>query len=57
MAGADPAVQQLLIATERQVNLFSPDASPFQLEIDFVAQMQTPTQGHLTYRWEASDRW
>ena len=36
---------------------FSPDASPFQLEIDFVAQVRVPTQGHVTYRWEAGDRW
>lgn len=57
LAGANPAAQQLLIAAEQQVDLFSHDASPFQLEVDFVAQIQVPTQGHLTYRWEAGDRW
>ena len=56
-AGVDPAAQQLLIAAEQQVDLFNHDASPFQLEVDFVAQVQVPTQGHLTYRWEASGRW
>jgi len=57
LAGAEPAAQQLLTAAERQTDLFSHDAGPFQLEVDFVAQIQVPTQGHLTYRWEASDRW
>ena len=57
LAGADPAAQQLLIAAEQQADLFSHDASPFQLEVDFVAQVTVPTQGHLTYRWEAKDRW
>ncbi len=56
-AGADPSAQELLIGAERQVDLFNRDASPFQLEIDFVAQVQVPTKGHLTYRWEARDRW
>ena len=57
LAGVDPAAQQLLVAAEQQADLFSHDASPFQLEVDFVAQVQVPTQGHVTYRWEASDRW
>jgi periplasmic protein TonB len=57
LAGTDPAAQQLLVAAERQADLFNHDCSPFQLEVDFIAQMQVPTQGHLTYRWEASDRW
>jgi TonB family protein len=57
LAGADPAAQQLLIAAEQQVDLFNHNAGPFKLEIDFVAQVQVPTQGHVTYRWEASDRW
>jgi TonB family protein len=57
LAGADPAAQQLLIAAEQQADLFSRDAGPFQLEVDFVAQVQVPTQGHVTYKWEAKDRW
>jgi TonB family protein len=57
LAETDPVAQQLLVAAEQQADLFSHDASPFQLEVDFVAQVQVPTQGHLTYRWEASDRW
>jgi TonB family protein len=57
LADVDPAAQQLLTAAEQQIDLFSHDAGPFQLEIDFVAQIQVPTQGHLTYWWEAQDRW
>lgn len=57
LAGVDSTAQQLLVAAEQQADLFNHDASPFQLEIDFVAQVQVPTQGHLTYRWEAKDRW
>jgi TonB family protein len=57
LGATDPVAQQLLVTAEQQADLFSPDASPFQLEVDFVAQIQVPTQGHLTYRWEASDRW
>src|ERR1700687_6040162 len=57
LAGVDPAAQQLLIAAEQQANLLNHDAGPLQLEIDCVAQVQVPTQGHLTYRWKASDRW
>lgn len=57
MAGADPAAQKLLITAEHQANLFQHDASPFQLDIDFHAQVQVPTQGHLTLKWEADDRW
>src|ERR1039458_4217709 len=56
-AGEDPVARQLLITAEQKADLFSHDASPLQLEVDFVAQVQVPTQGHLTYRWEASDRY
>ena len=57
LAGVDPAAQQLLNAAEQQADLFNQDVGPFRLEIDFVAQVQVPTQGHVTFRWEASNRW
>jgi TonB family protein len=57
LAGADPAAQQLLITAEQQANLFHHDVSPFQMDIDFLVQVQVPTQGHLTLKWEADDRW
>jgi TonB family protein len=51
------AGQQLLLAAEQQSNLFQHDFGPFQLDLDFVVQIQVPTQGHLTLKWEADDRW
>src|ERR1022692_1805900 len=40
-----------------QASLFHDQASPLQLDVDFVAQINVPTQGHLTLKWEAWDRW
>lgn len=57
MAAPPPTGQVLLATAQRQADLFSRDASPFWLEVDFVAQVRTPLQGHLTWKWEAKDRW
>jgi TonB family protein len=57
LAGTDAAGQQLLVDAVRQANIFSDDASPFQLEIDFQLQIQVPGQGHLTLKRESKDRW
>ena len=57
LAGVDPAAQQLLTTVEQQANLFQHDASPFQMDIDFLVQMELPTRGHLTLKWEADNRW
>jgi len=56
-ADADSAAQQLLMNAEQQASLLRRDASPLQLDVDFLVQMQVPTQGHLTLKWEAEDRW
>lgn len=53
----DPAAQQLLVSAKQQASLFHDQANPLQLNVDFVAQMNVPTQGHLTLKWEARDRW
>lgn len=53
----DPAAQQLLITAKDQASLSHDQAGPFRLDVDFSVQMNTPTHGHLTLRWEASDRW
>src|SRR5258708_7292638 len=53
----NPAAQQLLIAAMEKASLFQDHASPLQLEVEFVAQIQVPAKGHLTLKWEASDRW
>jgi TonB family protein len=51
------AAQQLLITAKQQASLFQNDERPLQLDVDFVAQMNTPAQGHLTLKWGAKDRW
>jgi protein TonB len=56
-ARTDPVAQQLLIAAERQADLFSDQTAPFQLEVDFLAQINVPTKGHMTLKWAAKDRW
>src|ERR1700745_4202231 len=53
----DPASQQFLITAMQQASLFHDQARPLQLDVDFLAQMNVPTQGHLTLKWEAKDRW
>lgn len=47
----------MLADARRQTNIFHKDAEPFQLEADFVAQIQTPLQGHITIKWESNDHW
>jgi TonB family protein len=49
--------QQLLVTAKQQASLFHDQASAFQLDIDFVAQMNVSAPGHLTLKWEAKDRW
>lgn len=56
-AGTNPSAEQALTTAEKQANLFSADAGPFRLEIDFVAQNVVPMKGHLTLKWAAENRW
>lgn len=51
-----PGWTQLLITAKQRETLSRP-SYPFQLDVDFVLQIRVPTQGHLTLKWEASDRW
>lgn len=57
LGATDPAAQQLLVTAKQQASLFHDQASPFQIDVDFVAQIRVPTQGHLRLKWEAKDRW
>ena len=54
---SDPMAQQLLITAKQQASLFQNQGSPFQLDVDFVLQINVPTAGHLTLKWEGKDRW
>ena len=56
-AGADSPAQQLLNAAELQANLFHDQANPFDLDVDFTAQLNVPTRGHLKLKWAAVNRW
>ena len=53
----NPAAQQLLVTAKQRATLFHDQASPLQLDVNFVAQMNVPAQGHLTLKWEAKDHW
>jgi TonB family protein len=57
LAGNNPAAQQVLTTSKQQASLFRDQVSPFQLEVDFRAQINVPAQGHLTLKWQAKDRW
>src|ERR1035441_10603512 len=57
LGSTNPAAQQLLVAAKQQSTLFHEQASPLQLDVDFVAQMNVPAQGHLTLKWEAKGHW
>jgi TonB family protein len=57
LGSEDPALQQLLTAAEQHANLYYDQTTPFQLDVDFVAQIEVPLEGHLTFKWEAKDRW
>jgi TonB family protein len=56
-SSTNPAAQQLLVTAKQQANLFHDQPSPIQLDVDFLAQVNAPTQGHLMLKWEAKDRW
>jgi TonB family protein len=57
LSATDPAAQELLVTAKQQASLFHKQDSPFRLDVDFVLQMNVPTQGHLTLKWAAQDRW
>jgi TonB family protein len=56
-AAGDTPAQQLLSKAMAQSDLFHDQAKPLQLDVDFSAQMYIPAQGHLTFKWEAKNRW
>jgi TonB family protein len=56
-ASVDPAFQQSLIVANRRADLSSEESGPFQLDVDFIAQLNVPTRGHLSLKWEKKDQW
>lgn len=57
LGSTDPTAQQLLVTAKEQASLYRDQASPFELDIGFIVQINAPIQGRLTLKWEASDRW
>ena len=57
LASTTPDGQQILISAKEQANLFHDQASALQLDVDFVAQMNVPSQGHLTLKWKEKSQW
>jgi len=57
LASTNPASQQLLITAKQQASLFHNQSSPFQLDVGFVTQMNVPTQGHLSLKWNKENQW
>jgi hypothetical protein len=55
LGATDPAAQQLLTTAKQQASLFHDQASPFQIDVDFVVQINVPIQGHSTLKWDAKD--
>jgi TonB family protein len=56
-SSTNPAAQELLVTAKQQASLFHDQREPIQLDVHFLAQVNAPTQGHLTLKWEAKDRW
>ena len=57
LAGTNPGAQQLLVSAKQQANLFHDESSPFLLDVDFIAQINVPSHGHLTLKWQAKSQW
>ena len=57
LASTDPDAQQLLENARKQGDIFGDRGVPLELQVDFVAQLNVPTSGHLTVRWAAKNRW
>ena len=47
----------LIAAASKLVDIRAKGAKPFQLEIDFTAQINVQRAGHLTLKWASSDLW
>jgi TonB family protein len=51
LRAGDAASDMLLSNIEKRVDIASPGAHPFQLEADFTVQVNTPQEGHVTWKW------
>jgi len=56
-ASDDPAADQLAASVSKLVDIRSADSKPFQMDASFRAQVNSPQDGHLTWKWAAKDLW
>ena len=52
---AESANDILLKNIVNKVNIASSEGRPFQLDAHFTAQINTPLQGHITWKWLSKD--
>ena len=48
---------QVLSAVSKHSDLLNSQAPPFQMDLDFDAQLNVPVHGHMSLHWAAKDRW
>lgn len=51
------AAQQQLDNAHKAADLFRNAVDPFELRLDFTAQLNAPTQGQFFLRWKSKDQW
>lgn len=66
LAGSNRQAQQALLSAAERFNLLDSGSNPWQLEVEFEAQLALPTDrgpalvpvtGHLTFKWISKDKW
>lgn len=54
-AGQTP--QEYLADARQQADIFREASGPFQMDVNFVAQLNIPAPGHLSLKWNGKDEW
>ena len=53
----DNTAQELLATAKKTSSLFQDENKPFQMDVGFSGQVNTPVQGHFTLKWQTPARW
>lgn len=56
-AKENPAGQRMVDLAREQERGFLNLTMPFELNVDFTAQLNVPSHGHLTLKWQSNDHW
>jgi TonB family protein len=54
---AQSSPQQLLMNAKQMADLTLNEPQPFELDVDYTAQQNLPTQGHLSLKWKSKEEW